>query len=126
MSGIEAKIYETLTGSTTLTGYVGSAIYPEHRYQDDETPAVVYWRSPGGLRINDLKGYSGKENPIIEITVYSSAVDLRRDISQAVIDAMTESTRITCLLPDPPFDDYDDITKTYERTMQFSAWYQAT
>ena len=126
MSGVEAKIYNTLSNAAALTTLVGSAIYPDHRYQDDETPAVVYWRAPGGVRQNDLKGYSGVENPIIEITVYSSAVDNRRDVGQAVINAMTSSTYMSCILPDPPFDDYDDETKIYERTMQFSVWYKST
>jgi len=120
--GIEGKIYAALSGSTTLTGLVSSSIYPDHRYQDDAAPAVVYYRAPGGDRINDLQGYSGKENPIIEITIYADSVDARREVGDAVISVMAATTRFTSLLPTPPFDDYDDETKIYERTLQFSVW----
>ena len=121
--GLEGEIYSALSGSTTLRSLVSSSIYPDHRYTEETTPAVVYWRAPGGARVNDLKGYSGKENPIIEITVYSSAVDTRRVIADAVISVMQSSTGFSAILPDPPFDDYDDYTKIYERTMQFSVWH---
>ena len=119
---IEGKIYSALSASTALTALVSSSIYPDHRYQGDTVPAVVYYRAPGGERINDLKGYGGKENPVIEITAYATAVDTRRDVADAVITAITNSTRFSALLPMPPFDDYDDETKTYERTLQFSVW----
>lgn len=120
--GISAKVYSELSGSTALTAIVSSAIYPDHRYQDDTTPAVVFWRAPGGERINDLKGYSGKENPVIEVTVYATSVGARREAANACITAMAESTRFTSLLPGTPWDDYDDETQTYERVLQFSVW----
>lgn len=126
MMSIESRVYNSLSGSTVVTSLVGASIYPDHRYQEDETPAVVFWRAPGGVRINDFNGYSGVENPIIEVTVYSSSVDTRREVSDAVISVMTDTTFYSCILPDPPFDDYDDETKIYERTMQFSVWYRAT
>jgi hypothetical protein len=120
---LEGDIYNTLSGSTALTALVSSSIYPDHRFQGDITPAVVFWRAPGGERINDIKGYGGKENPVIEVTVYTTAVDARRVVGDAVATAMTGSTRYTCLMPYPPFDDYDDETKVHERTLQFSVWY---
>jgi len=119
---IEAKVYAELSGSTTLTAIVSSAIYPDHRFQPDTTPAVVFWRAPGGERINDLKGYGGKENPVIEVSIYATAIDTRREAADACITAITESTRFTAILPTPPWDDYDDETQTYERVLQFSVW----
>lgn len=121
--GIEGKIYSALSGSTALTALVSSSIYPDHRYQSDEVPAVVFYRAPGGERINDLQGYSGKENPVIEITAYADTVDARREVADAVISVMDAATAFNALLPSPPFDDYDDETKIYERTLQFSVWH---
>lgn len=72
--------------------------------------------------MNDLKGYGGKENPVLEVLIYTTAIDTRREAADACITAITESTRFTALLPIPPWDDYDDETQTYERVLQFSVW----
>ena len=120
--GILAKVYAELSGTSALTAIVSSAIYPDHRFQPDTTPAVVFWRAPGGERMNDLKGYGGKENPVLEVLIYTTAIDTRREAADACITAITESTRFTALLPIPPWDDYDDETQTYERVLQFSVW----
>ena len=119
--GVDADIHATLTTSVTLTALT-TAIYPEHGWQDDESPAVIYYRAPGGERYHDAKGYCGKEVVAIEISAYASAIDDRRQISDAVISAMTGSTRFTCKMFAPAFDDYDPDTKIYERVMQFDVW----
>ena len=120
---LEGEIYSALSGSTALTALVSSSIYPEHRHQGDETPAVVFWRAPGGERVNDINGYSGKENPTIEITIYATAIDMRREVADECITVMANTTRFRSILPDPPFDDYDDETRIYERVLQYSVWY---
>jgi len=124
--GVEAKVYAALSGFSSLTNLVGDKIYPEHRHQSTGTPAVVYYRAPGGERVTSLKGYSQLENAIIEISVYTSAVDDRRAIADQVISAMSKATAFGSVLPDPPYDDYDDETQTYERTLMFSVWNQTT
>jgi hypothetical protein len=115
-------IYTCLSGAATVTNQT-TKIYPEKRSQDSETPAIVYYRAPGGERITDLQGYGNKENPIIEVTIYASRVDKRSVIADAVIAAMDTATGFTAILPDPPYDDYDDINEIYERTLQFSVWH---
>lgn len=123
---VESDTYQTLINYGALTALVGTRIYPEHRPNSDSLPAVVFFRSPGGERINSLSGFTQLENAIIEIEVYATAVDTRREVSDHVIAAMTSSTRFSCILPDSPYDDYDDETGTYERTMDFSVWAQTT
>ena len=123
---IESKVYTALSGATALTNLVGDRIYPEHRHQSTGIPAVVYWRAPGGERVNSLTQYEQLENVLIEISVYTSAIDDRRVIADQVIAAMVTAGTFGAILPDPPYDDYDDETKTYERTMQFSVWNQTT
>lgn len=118
---VDADIYQTLTTSAALTALT-TAIYPEHGWQADQAPAVIYYRAPGGERIHDLAGYGGKETVPVEIAAYATAVDTRRTIAAAVTAAMTGSTRFTCRMLSPPFDDYDPDTKIYERTMQFDVW----
>lgn len=124
--GVESKTYQTLSGNSTLVGVVGTRIYPEHRPTSDTAPSVVFFRVPGGERINSFSGYELLENAIIEIDVFATAIDARRVVSDYVIAAMTGSTRFSCILPDPPYDDYDDETGQYIRTMDFSIWNQTT
>ncbi len=125
--GVESKTYQTLSGSTALTAQVDTRIYPEHRPDSVGTlPAVVFFRAPGGERVNSLKGYNDLENVMMEIEVYSSAIDQRREVADLVISAMTGSTRFSCILPDPPYDDYDEDTREYERILQFSIWNHTT
>ena len=119
--GVDADIYATLTTNSTLTALT-TAIYPEHGWQDDEAPTVIYWRAPGGERIHDAKGFSGKEVVSVEVSAFATAVDDRRALSDAVIAAMTGSTRFNCKMFAPAYDDYDPDTKIYERTMQFDVW----
>lgn len=118
---LESKIYSVLSGSTTLTTLVGSAIYPEHRMQADALPAVVFNRA-SGFRVNSLSGYSGLENASVDITAYAATVDARRTIGDAVIGAMTSATSMQVLLNDSPSDFYDDEVQVYERNMTFSVW----
>ena len=125
--GVESDTYQVLSNTTALTALVGTRIYPEHRPTNDSSPSVVFFRAPGGERVNSLTGYEKLENAIIEIEVFATAVDERRQVADQVIKAMTtNSTRFSCTLPDPPYDDYDDETQTYERIMDFSIWIHTT
>jgi hypothetical protein len=118
---LEDRLYDTLSGSTALGAVVGSAIYPEFRPQADALPAVVFLRS-GGLRVNSLSGYSGLENAMVEVTVYATSVDKRREIGDAVIGAMSSSTSFNSICQDSPNDFYDDEVQVYERAISFSVW----
>jgi hypothetical protein len=122
---LESKIYTVLSGSTALTAVVGSRIYPEHRQQADALPAVVYNRA-GGLRVNSLSGYSGLENAMIEVTVYAASIDTRREVGDLVTSSLTAANVFKCIQTDSPSDFYDDMSETYERSINFSVWNQDT
>jgi len=123
---LEGDIYAALSGAATVTNQT-TAIYPEHRLYETTAvalPAIVYSRLAGN-RVNDLDGYAGLENAIVQIDVYTSSVDSRRVIGDAVVSVMTAATAFKCLLTDSPIDDYIDEEneiKEYIRTMDFSIW----
>ena len=119
---VDADIYQTLTTNAALTALVSSNIYPEHGWQADQSPAVIYYRTPGGERFHDLAGFTGKQLVTVEVSAYATAIDARRAIAASVVTAMTASTRFTCRMQSPAFDDYDPDTQIYERTMQFDVW----
>lgn len=116
------RTYNSLTTSTALTALVSSSIWPEKRLQGSSLPAVIYYRVPGGERVNSLQGYHTLENAIVAIEVHSTGMDERREVANTVITAMTGSVYFSCILPDPPYDDFDDDTQIYERVMEFSVW----
>jgi hypothetical protein len=104
-----------------LTSAVGSNISPESRPRAAAPPAVVFQRS-GGLRVNSLSGYSGLENAVVEIVVYATSVDKRREIGDLVIGAMSSSVLFKSICQDSPNDFYDDDVNVYERSITFSVW----
>jgi hypothetical protein len=124
MASLESKIYSVLSAATAVTA-ITTHIYPEHRPPADPLPAVVFSRV-SGLRVNSLSGYSNLENASIQVECYSSIVDGRRALSDAVILAMATATPFSALLNDSPFDDYDDEAGVYIRTMDFSVWNRDT
>lgn len=123
---LEGNIYSVLSAATAVTTET-TAIYPEHRLYETTAvalPAVVYSRLAGS-RVNDLNGYSGLENAIVEIDVYTSSVDKRRIIGDAVITALTAATAFKCIVTDSPIDDYiseENQVTEYIRTIDFSIW----
>jgi hypothetical protein len=120
--GLEAEVYNSLTTSVTLTGMVGSNIYPIYAPQGTGHPAVVYRRS-AGERIHDFDGYSTIENAQFEVVVFATAVTARRRVSDAVIGALSSATAFRGLAISSPQDRYDDSVRLYARIYDISIWY---
>ena len=115
------RIYESLTTSTALMALTTKA-YPEVRPQNNGTPAIVYRRIGGG-RENTLDGnYVSLENPRVEVKVFATAIDARRVIGDAVVTAITASTRFSAISAMAPYDDYDPAGREYRRILDFSIW----
>jgi len=115
------RIYESLTTSTALMALTTKA-YPEHRPQSDGAPAVVYKRI-SGQRENTLDGgYVNLENARVEIKIFATAIDARRVVADAVVTAITASTRFSAISAMSPYDSYDPIVREYTRILDFSIW----
>jgi len=117
-----SRIYGSLTTSTALTALVSAKIYPEHRPQNDGTPSVVYKRISGHREIALGEGYVGLENPRVEIKVFATAIDARREVSNAVVTAMEAATRFSAISAMSPYDGYNPVVKEYTRVLDFSIW----
>ncbi|NIT56953.1 MAG: DUF3168 domain-containing protein, partial [Aliifodinibius sp.] len=109
------------SGFSSLTTLVGDHIYPQKIPQGINPPTVAYYRV-SGYRVNDLQGYSGLENPRIQVDIISTGLDQRRQIADQVIDAMASSTTFKAVLISSPIDEWDDNTELYQRILQFSVW----
>ena len=115
------RIYESLTTSVALMALTTKA-YPEVRPQNDGTPSIVYRRIGGG-RENTLDGgYVNLENPRVEVKVFATAIDARRVVADAVVAAITASTRFSAISAMSPYDDYDPVGREYRRILDFSIW----
>jgi len=75
-----------------------------------------------GIRDYHLSGYSTLENPLVGIEIYTSSVDSRLSVFDAVIDALEDTTTVSHVLTASPTDNYDDETKVYSRSLEVSVW----
>jgi hypothetical protein len=119
--GVEADILNALTTYSALTTLVSAKIYPAKVPQAVTPPAITYRVVDGG-RINDLSGFSGLSNPHIAIDCFSTSYSQVCNISTAIIQAITASTRFKAIMQDNPVDEYDDEIEVHRRILDFSLW----
>lgn len=67
---IESDVYSALSGDATVSGYVGTKIYPNIAPKGTAAPYIVY-KVTGGIPQNHLRGESVMKNKRIEINIYS-------------------------------------------------------
>ncbi len=124
MAQIENEVYAILSGTGAITALVSTRIFPAFIPQAATAfPALVYEKT-GGSRINSLRGYTGLQNPIIEINIYAERTTTLQAVSTVVLAAMDGSTTFDSFALDEPFDSYDDDVEIKTRTLTFSLWNQ--
>ncbi|MCP3680279.1 MAG: DUF3168 domain-containing protein [Gammaproteobacteria bacterium] len=117
---IEGKIYTELTGSTLVNIQTSNRIYPMILPQEPILPAITYERRTGG-QVNHLGGYANIENPLIQIDIWSTSYGTSKNLAENVHTVMNSSTSFRSLLITDD-DLYEDETKTYIVSMDFSCW----
>ena len=118
---LEKKLYEALTTSTTLTALTSASIYPIKRVQGGTLPAVVFRRAHGA-RDYHIEGYSGLENAMVVIDLYTESIDEIIALTDAVIGALSSATAFSMVASESPVGGYDDETRVYERSLNISVW----
>lgn len=123
----ETKIYSLLTGATLITAITSTRIFPMVVPQGVAAfPALTYSRV-SGHRIYDLSGYSGLENPHIEIACIATDYAGAKDLSTRVDTTMRGATGFKSILVDDRDDNDPDIWPGMFRiTLEFSIWNQDT
>lgn len=126
----EAGIYGILSADVTLTGYVGTRIYPEVAPNGAENPCIVYSESTPEFSDNK-DGVSKLDTNVIQVDVYSSTASERNTIAARVrtlLDRYSgtvngiyiQSIRmIYSYKLIEPINDAND-KKTYRQTMDFT------
>ncbi len=124
MAQIENEVFKVLSTTAAITALVSTRIFPAFIPQAATAfPALVYEKT-GGSRINSLSGYTGLQNPIIEINIYAERTTTLQAVSTVVLAAMDTSTLFKSHALDEPFDSYDDDVEIKTRTLTFSIWNQ--
>lgn len=80
-------LYAHLITDVTVSGLVGTRIYPIARPQEAELPAVVY-RLAGTNREYTQQGWTGRSMPIYQMHVHASSYSSGRDVAVALTDAL--------------------------------------
>lgn len=120
MSQAEIKLVETLKSASSVTGIVSNRIYPVLIPQGATLPAITYQRV-SGWHEHTLQGYTGMENPQIQVDCWSNSYSTAKGLGLAVRDAVFASTRFSSVLVSE-----DDIFYESELihcvSMDFSIW----
>ncbi len=126
MSGnAEKALYAALTGDATLTGLVGTRIYPVIIPQETTMPAIRYTRI-STASVSALTGDSGMEDARMQIDVIAESVSSARSVAEAVRGAIKRmrgtyaSTDVRdVFLEDESGPDWDQETRRYRITADY-------
>lgn len=117
---IEEDIVAALAADPTITGLVGSRVYPLFRPQDDPLPAMVYQRLSTTPE-NALSGFSGLDLVRIQFSCYAKTIAEAKQLAQALrsaIDAATDLKGI-CVYE---ADERDADTRNFRVFVDFNFW----
>ncbi len=119
---LEAKLYTALSGSTkiTVTSSVSTRIYPLVVPQESKLPVITYTRISGGQQ-NDLFGYSGIENPRIQIDCWAETYKEVKTIAENVHSVLNATTTFKAILISD-MDFYENDIEIYRESMDFKIW----
>ena len=114
---LESKLYTLLSGDASVSALVVARIYPVVLPQSVTLPAITYSRISGG-QVNSLSGYSGLEQPRIQVDAWATTHVVVKELRDAVHAAMNGATTFRALL-ESDMDLYEDDTKIYRISMDF-------
>ncbi len=118
----ESKVYTALSGSSSITLIVSTRIYPVVIPQAVAAfPTVVYSRV-SGHRIYTLTGYTGVENPAIQINCMALSYDDAKNLSAQVLAVMNAATAFIAYLTDISESPIEGEKIIYQVTQEYSVW----
>jgi hypothetical protein len=136
--GLEAGLYSKLSGSTAITGIVGTRIFPGHVPQGQSYPAMRFMVS-SQEKVHNLANHGPNNIATIQIDCYTSGsyidvVTLSEKV-QALLNTnsttfgavLVENSHVTGVLDEPPFqpEDGSDVW-IYGRSIDVALHFHAT
>lgn len=120
MSQVESKLYALLTADPAVSAIVGTRVYPMVLPQRCTFPAASYFRVSGGQQ-NTLDGYSGTENPRIQVDCWAREYADAKALASAIRTAMDGATNFKALCISDR-DMYEDDAELHRVLLEFSCW----
>lgn len=119
---VRDELYTRLTtGSTTLTGLVGTRVYRTIAPQNPTYPCVVYTRVTGP-RIHDLTGPTGQSEGRFEVSAIAKTAAAVEDVAEAVrgvLDGWTSTGLVQNSRLTGEVDIYYDDLQVYQIALDF-------
>ena len=113
---IEETVYSTLSSDSTVSGVVGSRIYPIKLPQNCSYEAISYSRI-GGPRDVSLSGASGTARARIRIDCWASLYSEAKALMKAVRGAMDALNGALAAMGEVDF--YDDEAEVYRTSIDY-------
>lgn len=124
MAIIEQELYSLLSTSTLVTTIASNRIYPVFLPQAVKFPAIAYERSASDP-VNSIDGYSGLNNPSIEIDAYATSYLTCRTLAdniRSVLDGAGAFKSVWVTDRDFGFVDAETNKNLYRVTREYSMW----
>lgn len=122
----EADLRSHVLADGTVSGYVGERMFPVIRKEGTQPPAITYQRI-AGVPQTDLDGDDGNlMNIRVQVDVWTKKHDDAKVIAEAIRIRMqtAASTFRSVMIADEDF--YEDDTKLFRASMDFSCWYRTS
>ncbi|MGE4297037.1 MAG: DUF3168 domain-containing protein [Desulfovibrionaceae bacterium] len=121
MSIAEPKITAVLLHDATVAALAGTRVHPAPLPRGCALPAISYARISGG-QVYSLAGYSGLENPRIQVDCWAETYDAAKALATAVRAAMDRATTFNALVIGDRDQFSDTGQKPHSVTLDFSVW----
>lgn len=111
-------IFSWLSTDPAVSALVGTAIYPNVVPEKKPLPAIVYQTMPLGGPSNYLAEKPGADRIVFQVTAWSIAPTLARDIAKAARDVLELRGQVLTA----PTMDFDPDTNAHAVRFEVSVW----
>lgn len=122
----EADLRTHLLSNATISGLVGSRIFPNIRREGTDVPAITYsiiWDDPQ-MNLDGVD--SALRNVRVQLDMWAKSFADVISLEGAVLSRMnTAATNFRSVQLGTMLDEYETETRFYRRTREFSVWYRA-
>lgn len=112
------NIFGWLTADAAVSALIGTAVYPNVIPEGKNPPAIVYQVMPEGGPSNYLAERPGADRIVFQVTAWSVAPTLARDIAKAARDVMELRGQVITA----PMTDFDPDTNAHAVRFEVSVW----
>lgn len=136
MKSPEAVLRSALIANATVSGLIGTRIYPVLAPAAAQLPLVT-WRRSGIVRAQTLGGPMGVPQVSVEYSIFASTYETAREIADAMrvtldgYGGTVDNTTVRQTALDNESDEFvqlqgSDLPAVYQITQSYDVWWQET